>query len=380
MTRFHIGLENLAAFSNDYFEARARFLDAARRLGGSLASYSHPEPGPGGRELTTDVARWGTAGTPRVLMLICGTHGVEGLPGSACMLDWLFHGTLAGHANDVTTVLVHALNPFGMAWRQRQTEDNVDLNRNFREFATRTNSSNPLYDELHDALVLARPGTADWVKASAELSAARARHGHDAFYSAIMAGQHAHPDGLYFCGLGATWSHRTLLRIVADHAPATRQLAVVDFHTGLGPYGYGVLGAADRQGSGGLEHAHDWYGAMTVRPIQALIDERPGSGAPRAPMGDLGTGLQAALPDAEVTHVALEFGTYDAERFVDVYRANCWMQIHGSRTDELGSRIATDFEAFFYPRATDWQEMVLARSRQVTRQAAAGLQALGSLA
>ena len=28
-------------------------------------------------------------------------------------------------------VLLHALNPFGFAWRRRVNEDNVDLNRNF---------------------------------------------------------------------------------------------------------------------------------------------------------------------------------------------------------------------------------------------------------
>ena len=32
---------------------------------------------------------------------------------------------------DVAIVLVHALNPFGFAWRRRWNENNVDLNRNF---------------------------------------------------------------------------------------------------------------------------------------------------------------------------------------------------------------------------------------------------------
>ena len=348
-----------------------------RQSRGLLTTYDHPDKGPAGGPLATDVARFGPADAPRVLMLICGTHGVEGLAGSGCILDWLTSNALAPAEGGIATVLVHALNPFGMAWRQRQTEENIDLNRNFGDFGAGAVPSRQLYDDVHNALVRAQPATADWDDAAAELCAVRARLGDDAYYAAVMGGQDAHPDGLFFSGRGPSWARRTLLQLIADHAGAARQLAVVDFHTGLGPYGFGILGAADRPGSGGLGRAHSWFGTENVRPIESLIDNRSATAAADRPMGDLGTGLQTALPHVELTCVALEYGTYDRERLINVYRANCWMQKYGSRVDSVGDRIAAEFEAFFYPREARWQAMVLARAREVTRKALVGLLASG---
>jgi predicted deacylase len=49
-------------------------------------------------------------------------------------------------------ILIHALNPYGFAWLRRVNEDNVDLNRNFRNFSEPLASS-AAYEAIHDALV-----------------------------------------------------------------------------------------------------------------------------------------------------------------------------------------------------------------------------------
>ena len=69
-------------FPSSYAEARGAFLDEARAAGATIESYVHPQPGPGGEELATDVARFGDAGARRVLVIGSGTHGVEGRAGS----------------------------------------------------------------------------------------------------------------------------------------------------------------------------------------------------------------------------------------------------------------------------------------------------------
>ena len=38
-------------------------------------------------------------------------------------------------AAGLRVVLLHAINPWGFSWARRVTEDNVDLNRNFRDFS-----------------------------------------------------------------------------------------------------------------------------------------------------------------------------------------------------------------------------------------------------
>jgi hypothetical protein len=55
-------------FSATYGEARDQFLDAAKAAGASLSAYEHPEPGPNGETLTTDVAWIGPADAEAVFV------------------------------------------------------------------------------------------------------------------------------------------------------------------------------------------------------------------------------------------------------------------------------------------------------------------------
>ena len=73
-------------FSATYAEARAKFLEAARGAGASLSTYAHPERGPDGGELATDVAWIGPADARGALVLVSATHGVEGHCGSGAQV------------------------------------------------------------------------------------------------------------------------------------------------------------------------------------------------------------------------------------------------------------------------------------------------------
>src|SRR5687767_5641351 len=115
-------------FSGAYAEARTKFQDAAKAAGASLSSYVHPERGPDGGELATDVAWIGPADAAGVLVLVSGTHGVEGHCGSGAQVDWLRRGEAAHRAPNVAVMLIHAINPYGFAWSRRVTHENVDLN------------------------------------------------------------------------------------------------------------------------------------------------------------------------------------------------------------------------------------------------------------
>jgi len=78
-----------SSFSASYAEARSKFLDAATDAGASLTSYSHPEQGPDSGALFTDCAWIGPKDAKSVLVLVSGTHGVEGFCGSGAQIDWL---------------------------------------------------------------------------------------------------------------------------------------------------------------------------------------------------------------------------------------------------------------------------------------------------
>ena len=65
-------------FSEDYIEARAKFIQAAQAAGATITRFALAERGPDGDELSTDVAWLGPPDASRALITISGTHGVEG--------------------------------------------------------------------------------------------------------------------------------------------------------------------------------------------------------------------------------------------------------------------------------------------------------------
>ncbi len=136
--------------AEDYVEARGRFRDAAAAAGARLQQYEHPLTGPAGESLATDVATLGSPDAATRLLVISGTHGVEGFAGSMCQTRWLTEGVAV--PDDVAIVLVHAINPYGFAWIRRVNEDNVDLNRNCIDFSAAL-PENSGYDALAPALV-----------------------------------------------------------------------------------------------------------------------------------------------------------------------------------------------------------------------------------
>ena len=76
-------------FAADYGEARAKFRSAAQLAGAAMSVYEHPrERGPDGSKLSIDVAVVGAELASRCLLLISGTHGVEGFAGSGCQVGF----------------------------------------------------------------------------------------------------------------------------------------------------------------------------------------------------------------------------------------------------------------------------------------------------
>jgi hypothetical protein len=72
-------------FAVTYLEARAKFL-AAVESGGArlLSSHTNPVKGPDGEDCVTDAAWIGPQGARKLLILVSGTHGIEGYVTRRC--------------------------------------------------------------------------------------------------------------------------------------------------------------------------------------------------------------------------------------------------------------------------------------------------------
>ena len=95
----------IPCFSADYFEARSKFLDACAARALEVESRLNPHTkGPGGEDIFTDVVRIGPANPKKALLLISGTHGVEGYCGSGPQIAFLRQGRFDNLPEDFVRV------------------------------------------------------------------------------------------------------------------------------------------------------------------------------------------------------------------------------------------------------------------------------------
>ena len=347
-------------FGSDYAAARARFLDACRRAGVDAASHINPESGRAGQELGMDVARIGDPKATRLLVLQSGVHGPELMCGSGCQTGLLRERYFDDLPAGVAVLLVHAVNPWGAAQLRRNTEDNVDLCRNFMDFDEPL-PENPAYESLHGAFAAAASAESPATLREALQSAER-EAGIGDFLSALMAGQYAHADGFSYGGAGPTWSNRVLTDVLCEHAANASRVVALDYHSGLGPYGYGS--AVVMQSGEALDRAGQWFGDWVVAP---RAESGPEEFYPV--YGHCADGYVQSLPDAEVTFVTIEYGTYSAQRNFAALIDDHWRAVCQDAPEAAVRDIKQEMVQTHCPDDPEWRYAVWTRSEQVVRQA-----------
>jgi Protein of unknown function (DUF2817) len=352
-------------FSHDYPEARTKFRAAAAASAAELKTYDLDHRGPNDGDLSTDTAWVGPTDARAVLVTISGTHGVEGFFGSAVQIEWLRRSKAAPLPSDIAALHIHAINPYGFAWLRRTNEDNIDINRNWMNFDGSL-PANPAYDEISQDLC-----PSDWSAATQKDTTLRLqdyirRNGMPAFQKAVSGGQWTHPSGLFYGGRAASWSRKTLTDILTAKLARASRVCVLDFHTGLGPYGYAEPIIGQRRTDPAFVRARSWIGGGA----KSLY----GDGSVSAEIkGDSLTGLSALLPHATVDAVALECGIRPVMEVAQALRADAWLHAHGDPVSAQAKPIKDQIRAAFHSDDTLWQGMALGQGIAACHAAVGGL-------
>lgn len=362
--RFAFTAIDTEVFPPDYASARQRWLRQLATLPypPDVRTYPCAGAGPDGETLQTDSVWIGEQQAANVVVVIAGTHGVEGFAGSAAQIDLLRLLTEFDLVIPERTalLLVHALTPWGYAWSRRCDQDGVDLNRNAVDFS-RPLPETPEYRLLRPAIFMADPQAR-----RAALQAFGETHGRPALEKAVSGGQYLDPTGPFYGGAQPAHGRLVCEDLIRQYGLAERRLAVVDLHTGLGAYGYGEIICDHAPDSAGAALARQWYGDSVTLPWAGTS-----SSVPKLGLLDY---LWHAAMDGSGCYVTLEFGTYSTDQLFDVLLRDhqLWAQ-----TGNEVERIAHGklMRRHFNPADPAWREMVLFRARQVVVQALRGVSA-----
>ncbi len=345
-------------FSPNYATARTRFRNAVEKAGGRLSALQLNAKGPNGEDLTIDIAWFGAEKPKRALVHSSGLHGVEAFAGSAIQLQRLDEG-IPSMPEDSALVMVHVLNPFGMAWLRRFNENGVDLNRNFLGPDEKYEGTPPGYPELDP--FLNPPSPPGWDLYYVRAAWLIARHGMSTLKQVIAGGQYEYPKGLFFGGSKLEEGPRKVQAFVRERLEAAERLVVVDVHTGLGPFAYDTL----------FVHAGD-EGSEIYQVMKRTFGERV---APLDPVRGPGYRIKGAydtmyprvLPGRKVYFLCQEFGTYHVVRALSALRDENRLHHYGDGT--LDHPAKEELKEKFSPNDESWRQTVLQRGREVIGQA-----------
>lgn len=230
------------SFLNEYDEVREHLTKKVEEL--AVAGYSpelnsYPIDEKDGLYIDTIYCD-STDEKKNLIVLTTGVHGIEGYVG-ATMLDVFFDEIYPNLGLSNTGVLVVAnVNPYGMKYKRRYNENNVDLNRNFiyswEEFDKSVNKDYPLVEKFLEPKKKLGNAFLHEVGFLGGMLKQVVSNGADTISNALLGGQYEYPQGVYYGGNGDEASTAFLKSVFEDTLSGDYENIVhIDLHTGYGP-------------------------------------------------------------------------------------------------------------------------------------------------
>ncbi len=332
-----------------YLKARHNFLAACSQTATFTKSWQHPLRGIAGEKLYLDLAWFGDAAASKILILLSGTHGVEGFCGSGIQVGSIKTGWHDQADRNVAMMMIHGLNPYGMSHFRRVNEDGVDINRNFLDFQQPL-PKNAFYDEI--ANVIIPPQWTEETQAQTLERIMEYLYRDSSGIAALAAGQYQYWYAPFYGGEVPTWSNRVFNQIINQYLLGKQAVGLLDYHTGLGQYATGQLITLANQATDRQNLAREIWGDKLVIAGSAK------SVAAYSPQGTLISGLQNKLAQSTCIAAAYEFGTIPETEVFQALRADHWLHAYGDINSIQAQTIKQNMLDAFYSDRLDWQKSI----------------------
>ncbi len=358
----------MALFSTAYSDARGKFTATAKSTGGTVAAITQ------GNGLEVDVASWGKPNKP-TLLVSSGLHGVEGFFGSAVQLaaiEKLFSGLdPVVDLNELHTVFVHGINPFGFSHGRRVDENNVDLNRNFLKDRQHYRGAPDAYRKLNGFLNPQSPPDAlepYTLKAAAYIL----RYGVPALKEAIACGQYQYPKGIFYGGSNCSTATEFVMENCESWVDDAKLVVHIDLHTGLGKFGEYKILLNDSTST----EDYRWYERTFGE--NAIADLKSKDKTAYEVSGGMGAWLQNKFTDRRYYFAGAEFGTYSPVRVLGALRAENRTHHYASPDSDPYKKAKAELMECFCPASEHWRKKTIGASVKIISAAIRELQSQSS--
>lgn len=336
-------------FSADYAEAKARWFEAAKKVGAEINSI----PLGGSSKYSIDYAKIGNASSQNVFLHIAGTHGIEGFLGAAIQLAILSY--LKNVPDNLSIIFIHCLNPWGMDNLRRVTEENIDLNRNFHSEDFSWKGSNAVYKKINNFLNPKRkPSRLEPFLLNTLFQIVI--NGYANLKQGIAGGQYEFPEGIYFGGQHTSRNIRVLKEILSKELVSAQRVFGLEIHSGLGPSGYDTLFSS-------LDDSWVEQKAFESALNHPLSSDDPKLSVGFRTTGDLSSGVRSLLGRERTAWILQEFGTFSNIRGLKVLRDENMHHFYGDGSLSHWSK--KRLMEFFNPSSARWRRYVIGRGLRV---------------
>jgi hypothetical protein len=301
----------------------------------------------------------------KLLVVTSGLHGIEGYAGSAVQLMFMDKILNYKQQEDIGVLLIHGMNPYGLKYRRKVTENNIDLNRNCAVKADLFESKNDGYSKLSNMLM--PQGKLDlnsfnnrffhWVAIKKIVQESM-----PVLRQAALQGQYQFDKGIYYGGRQPEPQIREIGPFLKKIMEEYNVVLNLDLHTGYGERGKLHLF---------LNPIND---SMVKNGIETIFK---GSDIDWGDSGNFYTikgeyiGWANSLPDSVLCLPMLfEFGTLDSQTTYGSLKSiqimiNENQGIHyGYKNKKSEDEIKRLFSEMYYPVSTLWRTKVIADSYQ----------------
>jgi hypothetical protein len=372
--------EDLGPLIPKSFEySRTRFLTQSRKL---IEQFPKSElhtfnvPSQFDSNLFTDVLYLQSElPTDKLLVILTGVHGGEAYLGNAQM--WTVLSQIEQvNLEKMSVVFVHSLNPFGMKYFKRTTENNIDLNRNFAEDQDFSQFHNQAYEKLHPVLNESAPVEfygLNNILLLPKLAFFIMKESKDKLTQATAGGQYQFPQGIFYGGSKKEPQVQFLISKLKMWAESKSQILLLDLHTG-----YGERGRLHLFGSHAMLESHLQFTNKIFADFELNLG---GSKNFYKTNGDTVTYFSKLWPDKQFAGMCLEMGTRDSQEtwgsFVSLQAIRLENQgVLFGYQDERDFKLSREVSIeTFLPSDSEWRAQGIAQFKNVFNKAKAQFEA-----